>query len=556
MKAPTTQSRPKSRGGDASAGTQPEPAPASTESKPPRRPPLSGKKKPEVKPLAGNVEPKGKFWTLRVRINGERRRLRLGALSEMSEARAHEKGAAWLERMARDGYTAEKLALETPAAPTVREHFEAWISGELYAKHGPVNGLRPKASADVDAWRAKKYLYKAPIGSKLVREVTEQDIESTIARIPDRLAGTRVKVYALLSKGFALAVFPARLRADSPVKKYHKPPKPAPKLFSYLFPAELLAVLACAAVPLGRRVFYLLAIYTGLRKSTLYSVRWSDLDLDHRTIVAKVTKNRHPQHFALPAGLVWVLRGWYTTKGRPAGTERVITRDDLGFTHPRDATKKAIRTEAQALRDDLQAAKVTRAVLFEKGPNVEPLRFHDLRSTFTTWARRAGWTDGQISDRTGHLSPEMIDRYTRAARTLEDLRIEPFPELTGTVPELAALDADRAHDRREEGSAPPSSEGSAPPSPGDSTPHSGSSALSAPEPHAHGAPSTSEPAAGGPQTWTPEGLDAANREDVPLKRPVKRRIFRRFRSDCGSSCRGFDPRYSPQVAKSIKSRGR
>jgi hypothetical protein len=38
--------------------------------------------------------------------------------------------------------------------------------------------LRPKVSADVDARRAKKYLYKAPIGSKPACEVTEQDIES------------------------------------------------------------------------------------------------------------------------------------------------------------------------------------------------------------------------------------------------------------------------------------------------------------------------------------------------------------------------------------------
>jgi hypothetical protein len=80
------------------------------------------------------------------------------------------------------------------------------------------------------------------------------------------------------------------------------------------------AVLA-GPIPLARRVFYLLAIYTGLRKSTLYRLRWSDLDLEHRTIVAKVTKNRHPQHFALPPGLVWVLRGWYLVQDRPAGTD-------------------------------------------------------------------------------------------------------------------------------------------------------------------------------------------------------------------------------------------
>jgi integrase len=56
-----------------------------------------------------------------------------------------------------------------------------------------------------------------------------------------------------------------------------------------------------------------------------------------------------------------------------------------------------------ALRDDLHAVGVARAILFEDDEaNVEQLRFHDLRSTFCTWARRAGKSDAWISKRTGH----------------------------------------------------------------------------------------------------------------------------------------------------------
>jgi len=68
----------------------------------------------------------------------------------------------------------------------------------------------------------------------------------------------------------------------------------------------------------------------------------------------------------------------------------------------------------------------------------EPLPFHDLRATFVTWAKGDGW----ISDRTGHLTPEMIERYSRAERTLADLKIEPFPELAGKIPELAKVRLD------------------------------------------------------------------------------------------------------------------
>jgi hypothetical protein len=77
-------------------------------------------------------------------------------------------------------------------------------------------------------------------------------------------------------------------------------------------------------------------------------------------------------------------------------------------------------------------------VLFtDDDPRIEPLRFHDLRASFTSWAYRAGKSDGWISDRTGHLEPKMLERYKRAARTLADLQIVPFPDLSNALPELS-----------------------------------------------------------------------------------------------------------------------
>jgi hypothetical protein len=83
----------------------------------------------------------------------------------------------------------------------------------------------------------------------------------------------------------------------------------------------------------------------------------------------------------------------------------------------------------------LLAAGVDRQILHRTDRNVEPLRFHDMRGTFVPWARRQGRGEGWITDRTGHLTPEMVDRYNRAARTLADLRYEPFPDLTGAIQE-------------------------------------------------------------------------------------------------------------------------
>jgi hypothetical protein len=99
-----------------------------------------------------------------------------------------------------------------------------------------------------------------------------------------------------------------------------------------------------------------------------------------------------------------------------------------------------------ALNDWSVSSRLTRGILFEDdADNVEPLRFHDLRSTFCTWARREGKSNAWISERTGHEpTGDMINRYDRGAQTLVDLGYQPFPDLTGAIPELKGV---RLHTR-------------------------------------------------------------------------------------------------------------
>ena len=119
---------------------------------------------------------------------------------------------------------------------------------------------------------------------------------------------------------------------------------------------------------------------------------------------------------------------WHAFKRMPKGPEPVVARIPTR------------EREARVLRDDLVLAKVDRPTLLgEGGDNVQPLRFHDLRATFVTWAMREGRGDGWISDRTGHLTPDMRARYARAARTLSDLDYLPFPDVSAAIPELLDL---------------------------------------------------------------------------------------------------------------------
>jgi integrase len=333
-----------------------------------------------------------------------------------------------------------ELARSQLARITVRDFGELWTSGELHRRYGEIKGLKPKRSAKQDGYRLSAYVYPL-VGNVAVADVTEEMIEDLLARAPRTAEerrgkpwsqGSKRQLFQLVSRLFDLAIRPARLRPDSPVSADLKPGRGRTKLFTYLYPSELLALLGCREVPLGRRIHYALAAYTGLRKRSLLELRWADVEFEHRTLTCLVNKIDVPQLFEIGDDLVWLLERWRERCGTPPPDSPVV----------RDRNCKAER-EAEIIREDLKRAGVTRRLLFDGGPhNVQPIRFHDLRATFVTWALRAGRGRGWITDRTGHLTEAMMNRYARQARTLADLDYEPFPDLRLAIPELAEATAE------------------------------------------------------------------------------------------------------------------
>jgi integrase len=351
---------------------------------------------------------------------------------DVTDARAKETAAAVAEReRARvAAELSEQRAVEQAQRVTVQQFGEQWTSGELYRKHGRINGLRPKASANEDKYRLRAYVYPE-IGSKLIADVTEQDVERVMAKAPPEWrAATRLQLYQVMRRLFDLAIVPGRFRKDSPVSHYTKPSLADEDelLFQYLYPSEVLAILRNTEIAVGRRVLYALAAYTGLRKSTLYALTWASFDDEHGTLTyfARQNKTRVARIFVLEFGLREILRAWRDLSGEPGGEAKIVQR-----------IKMEKRREPAQLRADLQASGVKRALLFSQTEGNEPIRFHDLRATFCTWAKRAGKSDGWITDRAGWVEPEMMARYDRQARTLADLQIVPFPDLSEAIPELA-----------------------------------------------------------------------------------------------------------------------
>jgi len=204
-----------------------------------------------------------------------------------------------------------------------------------------------------------------------------------------------------------------------------------------------MALLGCREIPLGRRIAYLCATYFGWRKGSLYAFRWSGIDWDHGTVMVTWQKGvgrmdgkgcdkdqGKPIFFVVhEKSVLEVLRAWKSYLKDPSADMPVIC--DLGLERNHD--------EATVLREDLRKAGVHRSVLFSESANVQPVRFHDLRASFCTWARRLGKDPFWICERSGHQpTGKMLDRYTRQAITLADLNYEPFPNVTHAIPELPA----------------------------------------------------------------------------------------------------------------------
>jgi integrase len=433
-----------------------------------------GKKKKRASNGEGTFETKrGKLWA-RLPLPGRPRVLVPPEFR--SEKRRRDFVRACLEKVAKGVIAFDSPGLRKKVAPgslvTVREVMKAWTTGEMLQRYGSVNGLRTLASAKMIACTLEKHALKvktrgpsAPeFGALPAAHVTTEDVATIMAKHAPGRAQTKQHTYNRLHRLFDLAIFPLRLRPEgsNPVSRYLRPAADEHKLFNFLYPEEVLALLKCAKVPLGFRVLCALAVYGGPRKGSLFALRWKWVDFVNGTISAPRTKNKRPLFFDADPGLMAVLRAWHRFCGEPDG-EAPVARS-IG-------SEKGKGHVAGLLRDSLRTAGVTRSSLFPPtteatadddartvdaraaDANVEPLRFHDLRATFVTWARAAGKSDEWIERRTGHVEDAMIDRYNRAAAVLADLHYVPFPDISRAIPELAQLSPELS---------PPPSEGPVP----------------------------------------------------------------------------------------------
>jgi integrase len=242
-----------------------------------------------------------------------------------------------------------------------------------------------------------------------------------------------------------LAVYPARILERSPLPLGWLPRTNALRVRGFLYPNDDALLMKHAEAPLVARVFFGMANREGPRRGNLVTLDWPSLQLDFDDgqgfIELDKTKNGRNARWALDPGTAEALRRW---KRLCPSARWVFPR--LALPHkrvPRDPDRP-MRADhlGDELRQWLKDCGVSREKLFENTKDRMHLRVHDLRATFVTLALANGKTEAWVTQRTGHTTSAMLNRYRRDAEAISELNLGWFAPLYEAIPELAALAPD------------------------------------------------------------------------------------------------------------------
>ncbi len=293
---------------------------------------------------------------------------------------------------------------------------------------------RGLTSADVSLGHWTHHI-AAVLGSKHPREWTREDFRRLATELDEKVQGdaiawkTAANVWGTATKMASDAsdskVATLRCRDDNPAESVRGPDRGNRTGLQYLYPSELLRFVECERVPLTWRRLVAVAVYTYMRSGELRALHWSDVDLEHGTISItksfsvttgklKATKSRTPRLIPIEPALLPLLQAMHDESGGRGDVFAMAPRQHL----------------SESFKRLLKVAGVDRPALFERGPGVAPIRFHDLRSTGVTWEAVRGTQPLTIMQRAGHANFETTQRYLRAAEVLKQGFGQPFPELS------------------------------------------------------------------------------------------------------------------------------
>ena len=242
-------------------------------------------------------------------------------------------------------------------------------------------------------------------GERFIDEIHPRDIHAIIHdHMKDVSPSTQRSVLKMISKMMTRAMEEGLIARNPAVPVKVRIPEPKKLVLNATEAQKLLQ----EAKNQNHR-FYVLwafALFTGMRSGELYALRWSDIDLEN----GRISVNRS-----------WsALQGYGPTKSRknrvvPISAELRHLLAELALTRGGQALGEDFVLPHLAEWTSGEQARITRA--FCRSIGITPVKFHDLRATFTTQLLLRGVSLAQVMSIVGHSQLKTTNGYLRVAGT-------------------------------------------------------------------------------------------------------------------------------------------
>lgn len=325
------------------------------------------------------VYPSGvKTFFVQKKLSGRAERIRLGNYPSLTIEQARDKAAEVNGCIAKEQNPAE-VRRAVKAEPVFLELFERYIK-EKRNRSG-----KPLAPRTADEYRKVLDTHLATIKAAKLSSITPDRIKSLASKVRSPSQANKVK--ALVSAVFNWAADEGITAQANPAKRIKG--KLIPERERFLQPSEVPQFFAAVeSSPL--RDFFLLALFTGARRSNLQAMKWQDINLTDATWTIPHTKNGQAVTIALSPEALAIL----TERKAAAILNAVYVFSGPGksghLTDPKKAWAATLETAG-----------------------LKNLRIHDLRRTLGSWQTRAGASLSIIGKSLGHKSQQATAIYAR-----------------------------------------------------------------------------------------------------------------------------------------------
>lgn len=252
---------------------------------------------------------------------------------------------------------------------------------------------RAKQESQISWWKEQLGRYTlSDITPALIGEYRDKLLNSKTVRNKKRSEGTVIRYLAALSHAFSVARDEWGWLDQSPMDKVRKPNPPRGRV-RYLNTEErtrLLEICKDSSNPF-LYLIVVLALSTGMRKSEILNLKWSDIDFERARIIIHETKNGERR--AVPiTGLAFQL------------LKNIRDDDILNFSYIFLGQMGQKGQKPIDIRFAWENA-IKRA-------RINDFKFHDLRHSAASYLAMNGATLAEIAEILGHKTLSMVKRYS------------------------------------------------------------------------------------------------------------------------------------------------